>query len=359
MNKHLSWTTIAFAALLTSCGQNSQSTVETAQPTQDQFAYPQETLAPTFETDATDSEAAEPDQAQNVLPEEPDQAQDVFPEEPETTRNVDTGDPEDEQTADVPDAPIEEANQHPVPKEFDAPAQQYEAESGEYLSSNAAIGNTMTPTTMHDYLTAVIQDVDSYWTTVWAQAGYQEPMVTYYFTAPGESYPHECGPTNDDTMHYCPGDDLIIFSQDLATRLWNGQYRVNHDPETGVASGDLSVAFLVAHEYAHNLQDELRLIPRTQEEASNRQFPVYKTELHADCWAGIWANSAYYKGYLQGGDVEEAMQAGRLVGDYQYTNPQHHGTPQQRVDAFMTGYNSGVPSTCDTWLLSNYGPAAG
>jgi hypothetical protein len=29
-------------------------------------------------------------------------------------------------------------------------------------------------------------------------------------------------------------------------------------------------------------------------------------------------------------------------GDYQFNNPQHHGTPAQRVDAMRAGYASGA-----------------
>ncbi|MFG2556161.1 neutral zinc metallopeptidase [Streptomyces sp. NPDC048581] len=48
-------------------------------------------------------------------------------------------------------------------------------------------------------------------------------------------------------------------------------------------------AHAVAHEYAHHLQGELGLVPSSETEP--RRFPVYKTELHADCWAGVWAKS--------------------------------------------------------------------
>ncbi|BCW45194.1 hypothetical protein [Arthrobacter sp. StoSoilB5] len=43
-----------------------------------------------------------------------------------------------------------------------------------------------------------------------------------------------------------------------------------------------------------------------------------------------------------------------LLGDYHFQDPGHHGTPDQRSKAFMAGYNSGVPASCDPWLVNNY-----
>jgi predicted metalloprotease len=81
-----------------------------------------------------------------------------------------------------------------------------------------------------------------------------------------------------------------------------------------------------------------------------RKYPVYKTELHAGCWG----NSAYYQGILEAGDIEEGIEAAMLLGDYKFTDPDHHSTPEQRARAFSAGYNSGVPANCDPWLLESY-----
>lgn len=266
--------------------------------------------------------------------------------EDSATRTPDSG----QQTSSAPNQTSPSTD--PVPQELDAPATRQQASPGEQLRSNAALGSTMTPVTMHDYLQVSLESVDSYWTNILIGAGYPEPWVYFYFPAPGEVYSTACAETDDTSMFYCPPDDTIAFSQQTATDLWNGLYRANTDPETGVRSGDFSVAFFIAHEYAHNVQSELGIAPSTA--APVRKYPVYKTELHADCWAGVWANSAYYQGALQAGDVEEAQQATILTGDYAFTEEQHHGTPQQRVDAFTMGYNYGTPSVCDTWLLSDY-----
>jgi predicted metalloprotease len=132
----------------------------------------------------------------------------------------------------------------------------------------------------------------------------------------------------------------------MATAIWNGTVRGNHDPDSGRVTGDFSVAYALAHEYAHNLQAEAGLFQR---------YPVYKTELHADCLAGIWANSAYFRDILDANDLDELAAIIERIGDYlSEDDPRHHGTPQQRYDAFMTGYNRGDPAACDSWLDADY-----
>jgi predicted metalloprotease len=198
--------------------------------------------------------------------------------------------------------------------------------------------------TMEEYLQDQLLDVHEYWTRFQAAVGGPTPYVYYDFPTSGEVVSGACGASNDNTMQYCPGDDQITFSQDLAVRLWNGQFKVNHDNHEGKVAGDFGVALMVAHEYAHNVQREVGLIP---------DQPIYKvinTELHADCWAGVWMNDSFYAGELEGTDVEEAVATMERLGDYEYTDPTTHGTPEQRASAFLYGYNAGVPSACDAVL---------
>ena len=73
-------------------------------------------------------------------------------------------------------------------------------------------------------------------------------------------------------------------------------------------------------------------------------------ELQADCLAGTWANSVYEQGQLEPGDLEEATNAALAVGDFDVGNAQHHGTPQERRAALLTGYRSGEPAACARFL---------
>ena len=73
-------------------------------------------------------------------------------------------------------------------------------------------------------------------------------------------------------------------------------------------------------------------------------------ELQADCYAGTWAKSAYDENRLEDGDVQEALDAALAVGDFDASNPGHHGTPEQREEAWNSGFEAGDPSSCDTYL---------
>jgi predicted metalloprotease len=73
-------------------------------------------------------------------------------------------------------------------------------------------------------------------------------------------------------------------------------------------------------------------------------------ELQADCFAGTWAHSGYEERLLQPDDLEEATNAVLAVGDFEIGSTRHHGTPQERRDAVLAGFNSGEPSACGRYL---------
>jgi predicted metalloprotease len=106
------------------------------------------------------------------------------------------------------------------------------------------------------------------------------------------------------------------------------------------------VAYVLAHEYAHNLQYELGVFDNSVGESAKPY------ELQADCFAGTWAHSVYEQGDLQPGDLEEASNAALAVGDFDVGNAQHHGTPEERRDALLEGFRSGDPSACGRYLAT-------
>ena len=170
------------------------------------------------------------------------------------------------------------------------------------------------PENMADFMTMVIEDVDAYWANF---------NVNYNFMLPGQTASTACGPVGEGNAAYCSADDTIYFSQGYATDLWN-------------RTGDFGTAVVIAHEYAHNVQYELGY--SKQQLGHSSSMP---TELMADCMAGMWANSAYSRGLLEGTDVEEATTTFYSMGDFAFDNSDHHGTPEQRSNAFLTGYNTG------------------
>ena len=83
-----------------------------------------------------------------------------------------------------------------------------------------------------------------------------------------------------------------------------------------------------------------------------------KTELQADCFAGIWANHTEQKGLLEAGDIDEALTAAAAVGDdtlqeqgqgYVVPDSFTHGTSEQRATWFRRGFEKGDINSCDTF----------
>jgi predicted metalloprotease len=208
------------------------------------------------------------------------------------------------------------------------------------------------PANMDEFLTAVTKDVDAYWTKVFADSGLPEPRVGYQWIPAGQTAASACGDETgtlgDSAAAYCPGDDTIYISQRFATDVYTGaldQALPGSSQGYGRTVGDFSVAYIVAHEYGHEVQDELGLFQKY-----GQQLPTMAFELQADCYAGTWAKSAYDENRLEDGDVQEALDAALAVGDFDASNPSHHGTPEQREQAWNTGFERGDPSACSAYL---------
>ena len=198
------------------------------------------------------------------------------------------------------------------------------------------------PRTMDEFLTAATKDVDAYWTRTFEGAGLPEPRVTYHWIRAGESAPSACGTAmGDSAAAYCPADDTIYISEKFASDIYSGaldQALPGSSQGFGRTLGDFAVAYIVAHEYGHQIQDELGVF--------QQQLPTIAFELQADCYAGAWANSAYRENRLDDSDVQEALDAALAVGDFDTANPGHHGTPEQRRAAWLSGFESGDPGSC-------------
>src|SRR4029079_14620390 len=176
------------------------------------------------------------------------------------------------------------------------------------------------PTTMEQFLTAVTKDVDSYWTKTFKASGLPEPRGGYQWIPArhtdaragdkwipaGQTAASACGDADgtlgDSAAAYCPGDDTIYISEKFATDIYDGaldRALPGSSRGYGKTIGDFSVAYIVAHEYGHEVQDELGLFDQ-----SEGQVPTMAFELQADCYAGTWANSASRDGRLEDGDVQ-------------------------------------------------------
>ena len=193
-----------------------------------------------------------------------------------------------------------------------------------------------------EFLTTVIGNIDAYWVETLRANRVPEPSVFYFWVPSGRRANSACGPAGDDAAFYCTGDDTIYVSQRFASDLWNGVARGL--PGNGRAAGDFGVAYVLAHEYAHNLQHEFGIFDQFTGSS------VKPLELQADCFAGAWGNSVYRKGLLGPGDIEEAIQTALAVGDFDVGNAQHHGTPEERRAAWLLGFEGGRPSDCNRYI---------
>ena len=130
----------------------------------------------------------------------------------------------------------------------------------------------------------------------------------------------------------------------------------------------------MAHEYGHHVQNLLGDIGRAQQGAQGAQGNGVRTELQADCYAGIWAYYAAttkqqttgvpYLQPLSDKDISDALSAAASVGDDRIQkqatgriNPElwTHGSSAERQKWFTTGYRTGDPAQCDTFHAADLG----
>ena len=113
------------------------------------------------------------------------------------------------------------------------------------------------------------------------------------------------------------------------------------------APGDFAEAYVIAHEVGHHVQNTLGLLGRGAPDSIH-------VELQADCLAGAWARDADKRGELEMGDLDEALNAARQIGDdtlqkrsQGYVQPETwtHGSSAQRSSSLKAGYDGGA-SAC-------------
>jgi predicted metalloprotease len=201
------------------------------------------------------------------------------------------------------------------------------------------------PATVVSLLDNDLASVDEYWHETQAATGHPPPSVQHVWVAPRAKVDTACGEqAGDDAAFYCSTDDTIYIGQTFAGAIFDGVANglPGQSAGFGHAAGAFAVAFVVAHEYGHNIQNE--------DGVFNGRMRALPTELNADCLAGTWAHWNNDQGRMQPGDLEEALDAALAVGDFDFLNPQHHGTPLERRDALLTGYRGGTPQACDGYL---------
>jgi predicted metalloprotease len=135
------------------------------------------------------------------------------------------------------------------------------------------------------------------------------------------------------------------------------------------ATGDFAMAYVVAHEVGHHVQDLLGVtdkMQRLQQQLSQTEYNKYsvRLELQADFYAGIWAHyDDKMKNVIAPSDIDEALNAANAIGDdrlqqeYQGTvTPDSftHGTSAQRMYWFKKGYQTGDLKQGNTFAEGSY-----
>jgi len=134
------------------------------------------------------------------------------------------------------------------------------------------------------------------------------------------------------------------------------------------APGDFAQAYVIAHEVGHHVQNQLGIMQKVQEmrsrvdEVRANDLSV-RTELQADCFAGLWAHHANKaRQIIESGDIEEALNAASSIGDdrIQKQTQGHvvpdsftHGSSEQRVRWFRRGLETGDFAQCNTFNVRN------
>ncbi len=205
-----------------------------------------------------------------------------------------------------------------------------------------------------DFVRAVLGDTEDTWRDIFQGANrqYRDPTLVLFRGGVNSA----CGFANSAVgPFYCPGDQRVYidlaFFRELEQRFG--------------AAGDFAQAYVIAHEVGHHVQTLLGVSAKVNaarqrgERVEGANGLLVRQELQADCLAGVWAYHGQQRhDWLEPGDIEEALNAANAIGDDRLQKQARgqvvpdsftHGTSEQRVRWFKTGFAGGDVGRCDTF----------
>ena len=207
------------------------------------------------------------------------------------------------------------------------------------------------------FASVVLKDTEDVWRALFSESGmtYRDPTLVLF----SGSVQSACGFSSSATgPFYCPGDEKLYIDLSFLAQL---QQRLG-------ATGDFAMAYIIAHEVGHHVQNLLGTMNQMQSlrgRVSETEYnaSMVRLELQADFLAGVWAHHAQRtKNILEEGDVDEAVGAAAAVGDdriqmesqgYVVPDAFTHGTSEQRKGWFLKGFRTGAVNQGDTFSSSD------
>jgi predicted metalloprotease len=195
-------------------------------------------------------------------------------------------------------------------------------------------------------LLGAIESLDAFWSQA-AGSDFQQPGVTVF----SDGVNTACGAASSAVgPFYCPLDQTIYIDLSFYEQL---------EQRFGAEGGPLSEMYVAAHEYGHHMQNLLGLLEAGR--GAGAEGGAVRTELQADCFAGVWAANAVETGFLEPltrDQINQALDTAAAIGDdhiQQQTQGQinqdswTHGSAEQRQEWFSTGLEAGSADACDTF----------
>ncbi len=197
-------------------------------------------------------------------------------------------------------------------------------------------------------IVGTVNSLQEYWTDAFSAANQQyTAATTVLFT---DAVNTGCGGASSAVgPFYCPNDQRVYIDLGFFNQL---------ESQFGAEGGPFAEMYVLAHEYGHHVQNLLGLLGQSQ---AGAEGTAVRTELQADCFAGVWAANAVDTGFLDPitrDQVNQALDAASVIGDdriQQQTqgqvNPETwtHGSSEQRQRWFTIGLESGSANDCNTF----------